>query len=72
MARDEVHKNRCHVKFPELFSSYPYRVNVTAVNSLGRASTAISFEESSIGTVYIKLLLLFFALMSTQEMLCVV
>uniref|UniRef100_A0A671LA86 Ciliary neurotrophic factor receptor n=1 Tax=Sinocyclocheilus anshuiensis TaxID=1608454 RepID=A0A671LA86_9TELE len=49
--RDEVHKNRCHVKFPELFSSFPYRVNVTAVNSLGRASSAISFEESSIGTV---------------------
>ncbi|XDV53794.1 hypothetical protein PO909_022215 [Leuciscus waleckii] len=48
VTRDEVHKNRCHVKFPELFSSYPYRVNVTAVNSLGRASTAISFEESSI------------------------
>ncbi|XP_016295688.1 ciliary neurotrophic factor receptor subunit alpha-like [Sinocyclocheilus anshuiensis] len=38
VTRDEVHKNRCHVKFPELFSSFPYRVNVTAVNSLGRAS----------------------------------
>ncbi|XP_055065072.1 ciliary neurotrophic factor receptor subunit alpha [Misgurnus anguillicaudatus] len=46
--RDEDHKNRFHVKFPELFSSFPYRVNVTAVNALGRASTAISFEESSI------------------------
>ncbi|KAI4902551.1 hypothetical protein NFI96_020801 [Prochilodus magdalenae] len=45
--RDEVHKNRCHVKFPELFSSVPYRVNVTAVNALGKASTATSFEESS-------------------------
>ncbi|TTD77402.1 Ciliary neurotrophic factor receptor subunit alpha [Bagarius yarrelli] len=45
--RDDVHKNRCHVKFPELFSSYSYRVNVTAVNELGRASTAISFEESN-------------------------
>uniref|UniRef100_A0A8C2KLS4 Ciliary neurotrophic factor receptor n=1 Tax=Cyprinus carpio TaxID=7962 RepID=A0A8C2KLS4_CYPCA len=51
VTRDEVHKNRCHVKFPELFTSFPYRVNVTAVNSLGRASSAISFEESSIGTV---------------------
>uniref|UniRef100_A0A8C1GV26 Ciliary neurotrophic factor receptor n=1 Tax=Cyprinus carpio TaxID=7962 RepID=A0A8C1GV26_CYPCA len=50
VTRDEVHKNRCHVKFPELFTSFPYRVNVTAVNSLGRASSAISFEESSIGT----------------------
>uniref|UniRef100_A0A8C1GV59 Ciliary neurotrophic factor receptor n=1 Tax=Cyprinus carpio TaxID=7962 RepID=A0A8C1GV59_CYPCA len=48
VTRDEVHKNRCHVKFPELFTSFPYRVNVTAVNSLGRASSAISFEESSI------------------------
>ncbi|KAM6987022.1 ciliary neurotrophic factor receptor subunit alpha isoform 1-T2 [Aplochiton taeniatus] len=48
VARDPVHKNRCHVRFPEVFSSFPYRVNVTAVNALGRASTAISFEESSI------------------------
>lgn len=54
VTRDEVHKNRCHVKFPELFSSSPYRVNVTAVNSLGRASNAISFEESTIGIVYLK------------------
>ncbi|KAF4081845.1 hypothetical protein AMELA_G00145010 [Ameiurus melas] len=45
--RDDAHKNRCHVKFPELFSSFPYRVNVTAINELGRASTAISFEESN-------------------------
>ncbi|KAF5897929.1 ciliary neurotrophic factor receptor subunit alpha-like, partial [Clarias magur] len=45
--RDDVHKNRCHVKFPELFSSFPYRVNVTAINELGRASTAVSFEESN-------------------------
>ncbi|TRY54432.1 hypothetical protein DNTS_023700 [Danionella cerebrum] len=48
VTRDAVHKNRCHVKFPELFSSSPYYVNVTAVNSLGRASTTISFEESLI------------------------
>ncbi|XP_030623724.1 ciliary neurotrophic factor receptor subunit alpha [Chanos chanos] len=46
--RDEVHKNRCHVKFPELFSSFPYRVNVTAVNALGRKSNTITFEEFSI------------------------
>ncbi|XP_076875715.1 ciliary neurotrophic factor receptor subunit alpha [Brachyhypopomus gauderio] len=45
--RDEVHKNRCHVKFPELFSSFSYRVNVTAINALGRASMATSYEESS-------------------------
>ncbi|KAM9540338.1 ciliary neurotrophic factor receptor subunit alpha-like [Salvelinus alpinus] len=46
--RDAVHKNRCHVKFLEVFSSYPYRVNVTAVNALGSASTAITFEEFNI------------------------
>lgn len=46
--RDAVHKNRCHVRFPEVFSSFPYRVNVSAINFLGRSSTAISFEESSI------------------------
>ncbi|XP_012995704.1 ciliary neurotrophic factor receptor subunit alpha isoform X2 [Esox lucius] len=46
--RDVVHKNRCHVKFPEVFSSFPYKVNVTAINPLGRASTAITFEEFNI------------------------
>ncbi|XP_071370284.1 ciliary neurotrophic factor receptor subunit alpha-like, partial [Centroberyx affinis] len=46
--KDSIHKNRCHVRFPEVFSSFPYRVNVTAVNALGRASKTISFEESTI------------------------
>lgn len=49
--KDAVHKNRCHVRFPEVFSSSPYKVNVTAINALGRASTLYSFEESNIGTV---------------------
>lgn len=47
--KDPVHKNRCHVQFPEVFSSSPYKVNVTAVNALGKASSTLSFEESSIG-----------------------
>ncbi|CAG5867264.1 unnamed protein product [Menidia menidia] len=46
--KDAVHKNRCHVRFPEVFSSFPYMVNVTAINALGKASTTVSFEESSI------------------------
>ncbi|CAL8327854.1 unnamed protein product [Boreogadus saida] len=46
--KDHVHKNKIHVLFPEVFSSFPYRVNVTATNALGSASYAISFEESSI------------------------
>uniref|UniRef100_A0A8C5GZZ6 Ciliary neurotrophic factor receptor n=1 Tax=Gouania willdenowi TaxID=441366 RepID=A0A8C5GZZ6_GOUWI len=46
--KDSVHKNRCHVRFPEVFSSFPYKVNVTAVNALGNASMTFSFEESSI------------------------
>ncbi|XP_063067169.1 ciliary neurotrophic factor receptor subunit alpha, partial [Engraulis encrasicolus] len=46
--RDPVHKNRCHVKFPELFSSIPYRVNVTAINSLGSSHAITSFEEIAI------------------------
>ncbi|XP_028830747.1 ciliary neurotrophic factor receptor subunit alpha isoform X2 [Denticeps clupeoides] len=46
--RDEVHKNRCHVKFPEVFSTTPYRVNVTAINALGAAFTTVTFEETSI------------------------
>uniref|UniRef100_A0A3Q0QQN9 Ciliary neurotrophic factor receptor n=1 Tax=Amphilophus citrinellus TaxID=61819 RepID=A0A3Q0QQN9_AMPCI len=46
--KDSVHKNRCHVRFPEVFSSIPYKVNVTAINALGKASTTVSFEESNI------------------------
>ncbi|XP_035247707.1 ciliary neurotrophic factor receptor subunit alpha-like isoform X1 [Anguilla anguilla] len=46
--RDPVHKNRCHVKFPQLFSTFKYRVNITAVNALGRASSGISFDDYSI------------------------
>lgn len=47
--KDPAHKNRCHVRFPEVFSSFPYKVNVTAVNALGKAFMTISFEESTIG-----------------------
>ncbi|KAF6714895.1 Ciliary neurotrophic factor receptor subunit alpha [Oryzias melastigma] len=46
--RDPVHKNRCRVEFPEVFSTSPYKVNVTAFNALGKASTTLSFEEFSI------------------------
>ncbi|XP_057674059.1 ciliary neurotrophic factor receptor subunit alpha [Corythoichthys intestinalis] len=46
--KDSIHKNRCHVRFPEVFSSFPYKVNVTAISALGKASSTISFEESSI------------------------
>lgn len=52
MQKDPDHKNRCHVRFPEVFSTTPYKVNVTAVNALGRASTTVSFEESSIGETF--------------------
>ncbi|CAL9683603.1 unnamed protein product [Knipowitschia caucasica] len=45
---DPFHKNRCHVRFPEVFSSFLYLVNITAINSLGKASTIYSFEESNI------------------------
>ncbi|KAG7216619.1 hypothetical protein INR49_023328, partial [Caranx melampygus] len=46
--KDPVHKNRCQVRFPEVFSTFPYKVTVTAVNALGRASTVTSFEEANI------------------------
>lgn len=47
--KDLFHKNRCHVRFPEVFSSFPYKVNVTAINALGKASATKTFEESTIG-----------------------
>lgn len=47
--KDPNHKNRCQVQFPEVFSTFPYKVTVTAVNALGRASAVITFEEASIG-----------------------
>ncbi|XP_005943783.1 ciliary neurotrophic factor receptor subunit alpha isoform X1 [Pelmatolapia mariae] len=46
--KDLFHKNRCHVRFPEVFSSFPYKVNVTAINALGKASATKTFEESTI------------------------
>ncbi|XP_066568218.1 ciliary neurotrophic factor receptor subunit alpha isoform X2 [Amia ocellicauda] len=46
--RDTIHKNRGHVKFPELFSTIKYRVNVTAFNALGKSSTTILFDEFNI------------------------
>ncbi|XP_041090708.1 ciliary neurotrophic factor receptor subunit alpha-like isoform X2 [Polyodon spathula] len=46
--KDTVHKNRCHVKYPELFSTNKYKVNVIAINALGNSSTYISFDEFSI------------------------
>lgn len=49
MTKDPDHKNRCRVLFPEVFSTFPYKVNVTAINALGTAHTTIFFEESSIG-----------------------
>lgn len=49
MTKDPDHKNRCRVLFPEVFSTFPYKVNVTAINALGTAHTNILFEESSIG-----------------------
>ncbi|RXM37079.1 Ciliary neurotrophic factor receptor subunit alpha [Acipenser ruthenus] len=46
--KDPVHKNRCYVKYPELFSTNKYKVNVIAINALGNSSTYISFDEFSI------------------------
>uniref|UniRef100_H3C8E5 Fibronectin type-III domain-containing protein n=1 Tax=Tetraodon nigroviridis TaxID=99883 RepID=H3C8E5_TETNG len=34
--KDPDHKNRCHFRFPEVFSTTPYKVNVTAVNALAK------------------------------------
>lgn len=67
--KDPVHKNRCHVRFPEVFSSYPYTVNLTAVNALGKASATTSFEESNIGKAnvvsrYVWLCCIHFSLLS--------
>ncbi|XP_028660847.1 ciliary neurotrophic factor receptor subunit alpha [Erpetoichthys calabaricus] len=46
--KDPIHKNRCHVKLPEIFSNNKYRVNVTATNALGNASGFLAFDEISI------------------------
>lgn len=48
VTKDPDHKNRCRVLFPEVFSTFPYKVNVTAINALGTAHTTIFFEESTI------------------------
>ncbi|XP_055488064.1 ciliary neurotrophic factor receptor subunit alpha-like [Leucoraja erinacea] len=42
------HKNRCNIRFPEMFSTSKYTVTVTARNALGSNSSTISFNEISI------------------------
>ncbi|XP_069780187.1 ciliary neurotrophic factor receptor subunit alpha isoform X2 [Narcine bancroftii] len=42
------HKNRCNIKFTEMFSTSKYTVTVTARNALGSRSSTISFNEISI------------------------
>ncbi|XP_064421882.1 ciliary neurotrophic factor receptor subunit alpha isoform X2 [Latimeria chalumnae] len=46
--RDAVHKNKCHLKFYQMFSSLKYKVTVTAKNALGKSSATITFDEFSI------------------------
>lgn len=45
---DPIQKNKCHVKLPLVFSTFPYRVNVTAINPLGSDYNVFTFEETTI------------------------
>uniref|UniRef100_UPI00398F5AE0 ciliary neurotrophic factor receptor subunit alpha n=1 Tax=Pristiophorus japonicus TaxID=55135 RepID=UPI00398F5AE0 len=46
--KDTNHKNRCNIKFLEMFSTSKYTVTVTARNALGSSSSTISFNENAI------------------------
>ncbi|XP_060685218.1 ciliary neurotrophic factor receptor subunit alpha isoform X1 [Hemiscyllium ocellatum] len=45
---DPNHKNRCNIRFLEMFSTSKYTVTVTAKNALGSNSSSISFNENTI------------------------
>ncbi|XP_072353388.1 ciliary neurotrophic factor receptor subunit alpha isoform X1 [Scyliorhinus torazame] len=46
--KDPNHKNRCNIRFLEMFSTNKYIVTVTAKNALGSNSSTMSFNENSI------------------------
>lgn len=47
--KDIFPKNRCHIKYLQLFSTVKYKVTLTVTNALGKNSTTLTFDEFAIG-----------------------
>lgn len=50
--KEAVPKNRCHIRYLQLFSTVKYKVTLTVTNALGRNSTTITFDEFAIGNFH--------------------
>uniref|UniRef100_A0A8C3CIX4 Ig-like domain-containing protein n=1 Tax=Cairina moschata TaxID=8855 RepID=A0A8C3CIX4_CAIMO len=47
--KDIFPKNRCHIRYLQLFSTVKYKVTLTVTNALGKNSTSLTFDEFAIG-----------------------
>jgi len=47
--KDIFPKNRCHIRYLQLFSTVKYKVTLTVTNALGKNSTTATFDEFAIG-----------------------
>lgn len=47
--KDPALKNRCHIRYMHLFSTIKYKVSISVSNALGHNTTAITFDEFTIG-----------------------
>ncbi|KAF1539984.1 Ciliary neurotrophic factor receptor subunit alpha, partial [Eudyptes schlegeli] len=46
--KDVFPKNRCHIRYLQLFLTVKYRVTLTVMNALGKNSTTLTFDEFAI------------------------
>ena len=42
--KDVFPKNRCHIRYLQLFSTVKYKVTLTVTNALGKHSTTLTFD----------------------------
>lgn len=50
--KDAFPKNRCHIRYLQLFSTVKYKVTLTVTNPLGKSSTTVTFDEFAIGNFH--------------------
>ncbi|KAI1240228.1 hypothetical protein IHE44_0011686 [Lamprotornis superbus] len=49
--KDAVPKNRCHIRYIQLFSTVKYKVTLTVTNALGKNFTTLTFDEFAIAAI---------------------
>lgn len=50
--KDAIPKNRCHIRYLQLFSTVKYKVTLTVTNALGKNFTTLTFDEFAIGNFH--------------------